>query len=316
MQASWILYVIGFFPVLTAAMLLCGLASTGLARRFRMFVGLIGAFAAVYFFSGFLSAVSTGTLAWDLIVAILKDCSASAGCSWAPHSGRKGASSRPLRGRADRLSADEQKHGSAQKAPTTLIRWAGLGAMLGGALWVVLRPLVATTWNNPTFGLTYEHYNRLMVAPLALLLLGALGLHVRYAGQTSGWPHRGLPAIVLGAALMFLGVVVEFYFAGGVNTGDWMWSTVGWMTYLLGYLSMIVGLALFGVQAWRKGLLGRWSGLPLVMGGLGLLWLPVTSFGSLPGAATQVLFGLGWLALGYHLWSSRVGERPEIGSRR
>jgi len=188
--------------------------------------------------------------------------------------------------------------------------------MLGGVLWLVLRPLVATTWNNPTFGLTYEDYNRLMVAPLAFLLLAALGLHGRYAAQTSGGPHRALPGIVLGVALMLLGVVVEFYFAGGVNTGDWTWSLVGWTTYLLGYLSMTVGLMLFGVQAWRHGLLGRWSVLPLTMGWLGLLWLPAASFGTLPGAATQVLFGLAWVALGYHLWSSRVRERPDIGSQR
>jgi len=66
-----------------------------------------------------------------------------------------------------------------------LHRWNGPAAIAGGVLWMVLRPLVATTWHNPNFGLTYEDYNRLMVAPLALLLLGALGLHARCAGHTS-----------------------------------------------------------------------------------------------------------------------------------
>ena len=39
---------------------------------------------------------------------------------------------------------------------------------------------------QPRFGLTYEDYNRLMVAPLALLLLGAFGLNARYAEHFTG----------------------------------------------------------------------------------------------------------------------------------
>ncbi len=46
----------------------------------------------------------------------------------------------------------------------TPLQFAGLAAGLGGVLSTVLRPLVATTWNNPAFGLTHEDYNRLMVA--------------------------------------------------------------------------------------------------------------------------------------------------------
>lgn len=38
------------------------------------------------------------------------------------------------------------------------------------------------------------------------------------------------------------------------------------------------------------------------MGVLGFFRLPAVSIGSLLGVATQVLFGLGWVALGYHLW--------------
>ncbi len=200
-------------------------------------------------------------------------------------------------------------------------RWAGPPAVAGGLLWVVLRPLVATTWKNPTLGLTYEDYNRLMVAPLALLLLGALALHARYATRTSGWARRGLLATVLGFPLMLLGVVLEFYVAGGVNTGDWAGSLVGWMVFLLGHAASAGGLVVFGVAARREALLGRWSGLPLATGVVGLLWPFLAEVRIVLNVLIQVLFGLGWIALGYLLWSERDqqhaaeprGRRPSRG---
>lgn len=198
-----------------------------------------------------------------------------------------------------------------------LVRLAGPAAITGGVLWIMLRPLVATTWNNPTFGLTYEDYNRLMVAPLAFLLLGALGLHTRYAENTSGWARRGLLATVLGVPLMLLGVVVEFHVAGGVNTGDWTGSLVGWLVFLLGYAATTGGLVVFGVAARRGALLGRWSGLPLGMGVVGLLWPFLAEVGIVLNVLIQVLFGLGWIALGYALWSER-GEQhaADVRGRR
>ena len=50
---------------------------------------------------------------------------------------------------------------------------------MGGVLWMVLRPLISNAWGRPQLGLTYEDYNRLMVAPLILLLAGTWGLSAR-----------------------------------------------------------------------------------------------------------------------------------------
>ena len=186
-----------------------------------------------------------------------------------------------------------------------LQRWGGPAAIAGGVLWIMLRPLVAITWNNPMFGLAYEDYNRLMVAPLALLLPGALGLHARYAGHTAGWARRGLLGTVLGVPLMLLGVIIEFYVAGGVNTGDWTGSLVGWLVFLLGYAATTAGLVVFGVAARRGALLGGWSGLPLAMGVVGLLWPFLAEVGIVVNVLIQVLFGLGWVGLGSALWSGR-----------
>ena len=113
--------------------------------------------------------------------------------------------------------------------------------------------------------------------------------------------------MVLGLVLMLLGVVVEFYVAGGVNTGDWTGSVVGWLVFLLGYAATTLGLVVFGVSARRRALLGRWSALPLAMGIVGLLWPFLAEAGIVLNMLIQVLFGLGWVALGYVLWSRRHG---------
>lgn len=199
-------------------------------------------------------------------------------------------------------------------ASSTLVRLAGPAAIAGGVLWIVLRPLVATTWHNPTFGLTYEDYNRLMVAPLALLLLGALGLRTRYAAHVSGWARRGLAVTVLGLPLMLLGVGGEFYVAGGVNTGDWTGSLVGWLVFLLGYAATTAGLVAFGVAARRGALLGRWSALPLGMGVVGLLWPFLADVWIVLNVLIQVLFGLGWVALGALLMAAESWSSPSPGT--
>ena len=95
--------------------------------------------------------------------------------------------------------------------PTASIRLGAVVTMGGGGSWVVLRPLIASTWGRTALGLTYEDYNRLMVAPLALLLAGSWGLRARYtpgAGRLAGW---GLGLLALGLAVSLAGVVIEFW---------------------------------------------------------------------------------------------------------
>ena len=91
---------------------------------------------------------------------------------------------------------------------------------------------------------------------------------------------------------------------------------LGWGVYGLGLLGQAVGLALFGVGVLRARRLPGWSGIvSLVMAVLLVLWLPMLQWQLMIWSIVdQVLYGLGWVALGYLLWLSRVGSRPTPGA--
>ncbi len=137
-----------------------------------------------------------------------------------------------------------------EMSQASLVTWGGLMAMLGGALWIVLRPLVLSTWGTPVFGFDYGDYNRMMVAPLLLLLAGAVTFrffHPASAGRLGRW---GLVLVALGLATSLAGVIIEFWVAGGLG-GNRAGAMLGWGLYGLGLLGQTIGLGLFGAGAWR-----------------------------------------------------------------
>ena len=85
----------------------------------------------------------------------------------------------------------------------------------------------------------------------------------------------------------------------------WIGSEIGWMLFLLGFLIMSIGLVLFGVAAVRANELPRWRALPLMVGVAGLM---AFLFGPFLVAAADLLLtliGVGWILLGYALWSEK-----------
>jgi hypothetical protein len=79
-QAGWMVSILGLFPVLAVGMVLFGLASSYTKRHLRIFVVSIGLVASLQFVAGVLSAAPTGSLAWDLVAAILNG---ALGLAWA-----------------------------------------------------------------------------------------------------------------------------------------------------------------------------------------------------------------------------------------
>ncbi len=174
--------------------------------------------------------------------------------------------------------------------------------MLGGVVWMALRPLVLSTWAGPVFGFGYAGYNRMMVIPLTLLIAGAVALR-HLAGRGGRW---GLALVALGLAASLAGVVIEFWWAGGLS-GNRQGAMLGWGIYGLGLLGQAIGLALLGIGALRTRRLPYRMGIvSLAMAALLVLWPPMLAWqlGSWS-ILDQVLYGLGWVALGYTLWSEK-----------
>lgn len=190
--------------------------------------------------------------------------------------------------------------------PTGWFRWAGPAMMLGGLLFVV----VFFVENNFVFWLT----------PLALLLLvwGLVAIHVQHASGSRVLQTIGLLVTILGLAMFFLGGVLI-----GVIRLSAHHELIEDRVYTFGispgfHLVLPIGLLLFGLAIMRVKVLPRWGrNLLLLMGAVGCLGIPTailywSGFDAvvlfLVVAVTGLPLLLGWMPLGYALWSSNNGK--------
>jgi hypothetical protein len=188
---------------------------------------------------------------------------------------------------------------------SNLIRWSGLAAMLAGVLWVV--PAIITAF-KPRGCIGPEECDVMAMrdtsdlAPLLLLALmlsavGLAGMVIR-AWNTGRFDRLGQVSVALcavGVMLLVLGM--------GLNAI----SEVFWALVPLGGLALVIGLALVGIAALRMEALPRWAAVLLVIGSLGMLGFNDQN--------AQVLmaipFGIGWVAVGYALWSGREASADQ-----
>ncbi len=199
-----------------------------------------------------------------------------------------------------------------------LIRWGGPAAILGGALWAI-DWILFISGHGPThinegrevLGLRPDAWDQLSIVPLALIAFGLAALHSRQAARAR-WPGMSGYAISL--------------------TGLALWAVANLLRLPPGgILVFAVGMVLVGIGNLRAGALSRWSrGIPLILGvllvpGFGLTFPglvlsfefadAIGGFG-LAGLFTHIAQGLGWILLGYVLWSSEgasVQQRPYPG---
>jgi hypothetical protein len=189
---------------------------------------------------------------------------------------------------------------------SNLIRWGGLAAMLGGLLWIVAAIITASKPRGcigPVECDVMAIRDTSDVTPLLLLALmlsavGLAGMVIR-AWNTGRLDRLGQVSVALcavGVMLLVLGM--------GLNAI----SEVFWAFVPLGGLALVIGLALVGIAALRMEALPRWAAVLLVIGSLGMLGFNDQN--------AQVLmaipFGIGWVAVGYALWSGRGAtlQRP------
>ncbi len=136
-----------------------------------------------------------------------------------------------------------------------------------------------------------------MFAGFTLWLIGVAALYSRYGPLSGCLGRTGLGMAVVGVVLLAVGHFSSF-----------MTHLDLFVLVALGALALMLGPLLFGIASLRSEAMPRyWSVLPLATGLMGFTWL---FFGSSDtGELTftfmslRTLFAVGWMLLGYVLWS-------------
>jgi predicted membrane channel-forming protein YqfA (hemolysin III family) len=195
---------------------------------------------------------------------------------------------------------------------STLIRMSGLAAMVAGGIWMLVVP-----GDEALPMLTHAGWHLLIALASVLSLVGLVGLHARQVGSAGRLGWAGFIVALLGAGMVFVGNVAE----GGWER-DW-----GWALFMLGMLSLLLGLVLFGSASMRAQVLPRWSVLLLTFSSL-LVLLAFASMAALtaifnlaePTESSPLIllpivlvgsFGLGWIVLGYALLRDKAWCGPD-----
>ena len=205
----------------------------------------------------------------------------------------------------------------------TQIRWIGILAMIGGAIWAVSWTLNAFTQDGSqaVLGLSERGWRTILNPALLFFIAGLTGHQLRSARRLRTLGKIGFVTSLVGLVAMLVGNVIEFWIGellyvdvpGKFKPTD----HVGWDMFLTGFVILSIGLILLGIAHLNAKLLFGWRRiLPLSIGlvPLVLLLLAVVARLLVDAPPDNLLFpmlyafALGWIALGYDLWSSTLEE--------
>ena len=177
-----------------------------------------------------------------------------------------------------------------------------LSAIIGGIFWLALNLALVGAWERGDNFPTYEFLNALRPLPLALFAFALYGLYrVVKVGRV------GFFVSLAGFVLLAAGAAIEFWIGGGVRDGDVdTISLAGWLTYLVGFLLLSIGLISFGIAFYRARAWGVNSIVPLITG---IVWASWFLFIMLDNVMqnnftdiSQYLFALLWIGMGVLRW--------------
>ena len=175
-------------------------------------------------------------------------------------------------------------------AQSEWVRWGGLAAMGAGLLAIVYSLLGYAAGKGDEPG----PLDILVILAMILEVVGLLGFHA-LQGRNYGRIGRAGLYTSIGSLVIFEFLLLASLVGGDVGL-DWLVA--------VGVLGLLVGLALYGAATLQAKVLPRWCGI------LFIIFMPV---GILLGDLQPIWGGLGWLALGYALWShsgSAATQRP------
>ena len=177
-------------------------------------------------------------------------------------------------------------------AQSDWVRWGGLAAMGAGVLAIVYSLLGFAAGKGDEPG----PLDILVILAMILEVVGLLGFHA-LQGRNYGRIGRAGLYTSIGSIAIFEFLLLASLVGGDVGL-DWLVA--------VGVLGLLVGLALYGAATLQAKVLPRWCGI------LFIIFMPV---GILLGDLQPIWGGLGWLALGYALWSHSRGVAAERPSR-
>lgn len=193
---------------------------------------------------------------------------------------------------------------STDMTPSRLIRWTGLAAMLGAVVWWTSWILNGFTRDGAVavLGLSERGWRTVANAALVFFICGLAGIAAAHASRAGKVAFVGFLTTLLGLVAMLAGNVIEF----------WVAHDPGGFMILVGLFVQPIGLILLGFPVFKANVLPRWSRpVPLGFGAILGLMLVVLMVRLAAGirvqekllAAVIMTIGLGWMVLGYALWS-------------
>lgn len=206
---------------------------------------------------------------------------------------------------AGALIVNARKEREIVQTSSNLIgRLGAIAAIVGGLLWsakAFYDRNEAPPW--PT-----DITDTLFFVVLLLFLAALTGLYARCRGRLREWEELSLMGFVAGS----IGLVgsIAGLLTGMHEVGPSWWLGISWWMFVFGFFVMDLSLLLLGNSIIQSGaLLPRWRGsLPVAIGSLGIVLIlvgdaPNSSFSVYPTLALWMVYGLGWVGLGYVLYS-------------
>ncbi|MDQ3317274.1 MAG: hypothetical protein M3522_08085 [Actinomycetota bacterium] len=209
---------------------------------------------------------------------------------------------------------------------SSLIRWAGLSAMVAGIIFVVIQPLHPL---DVLASVTTTHWAIIQSLKTAMCIFGLLGLTGLYARQANeaGWlglagyllfglffahtlPLAYTEAFILPLLATEAPTFVEGFL--GIFNGHPVETNLGALPLLYslsGSTGYVLGGLLFGIATLRAGVLPRWPAGLLAAGALAPFVLAMLPHPLDRTFAVPTGLALAWL--GYALWSERRGQASD-----
>ena len=187
---------------------------------------------------------------------------------------------------------------------SSLIRWSGLAAMLGGVLWALWAGVEQSIgWGEPGSS-AYERYelvNRLLPFALLPVVVGFIGLHVAQTRTFGRLGTAGFATALVGFMLIAAGSVGEFWVFSD-QSYEGAGRNASWALFLLGHLVLVIGTLLFGIATVRAKVFPQEAAMMFAVLGLGVVVPFLGAF----------IFAIPLVWLGYLLWSGSVQQSSRV----